>query len=664
MNWKKVFVMLVCFTLVWPFLTGNSGVSAAPQIELDQIKLQQSPYQIGEGWTVDASYSSEPPYAMAIGNKEYLAVGPYGSVIRSTDGRNWKALSKFANYQLTAIAWDGSKYVMFGANTEYENQISYTASEAFVSKDGLEWNKLDFEPGEAIHNLIWGNNEFVAIGMDHVFTSSDGVNWTKTQTHQLRNGYHNIAYVHDTYFLYGYEEKKLYTSKDGRKWTTNKLDTKADIRQMIWSKNQYVGVGNGIYTSKNGITWTKQKNSPANAYLQSIYTDGKLMIAVGHVQNKGTRQQVAYTSKDGMSWKKTDLSGLHADIYALYPVKGGFAGIGSKKTDGYADGSYAIFTADGVKWSYKLIGTSFVGEFTGVATDGKRTVAVGHQGSVVYTDNGVKWHSANPFSWRDSFGRTSLHDVVWGANKFVAVGSGGVYTSTNGVSWKKEKVAFKDQYGQLSKILWTGKFFVASDQSYGVYTSKDGVSWSKVESVSKWDYWLQSMIWDGKRVVGAFQVYNNGNQYIKIMQTTDGKKWTELGKLNVIVVDLAWNGKSYVAADPYNASNIWTSKDAKKWTKAKVNLNSNDNFNFISSVNGQFFGFNNTLQKVNGEYVTYDAYYVSKDGVTWKEVPTPSKFGDVNVRGDHMMNDWVKAHGKYIFVGANGLIMYTNQLDF
>ena len=663
MKWKKVLVVMVCFTFVWSLLTSNVGVAASSQTEVDQITLQQSPYEIGEGWTVDASYSSEPPYAMAIGDQEYMAVGPYGSVIRSTDGRNWKALSKFANYHLTAIAWDGSKYIMFGANTEYENQAFYTASEAFVSKDGLAWTKLDFEPGEAIHNLVWGNNEFVAVGMDHVYTSSDGVNWSKTHTHQLRNGYHNIAYVKDTYFLYGYEEKKLYTSKDGLKWTRHTLDTKADIRQMVWLKNQYVGVGNGIYTSKDGIKWTKQKNSPANVRLQSIFTNGKLTIAVGHVQNKGTQQQVSYTSKDGVSWKKTSLTNLHVDVYTMYPVKDGFAGLGSKKTDGYADGSYAIYTTDGVKWSYKLVGTSFAGDFTAVATNGKRTVAVGHQGSIVYTNNGVKWHSGAPLSYRENFGRNSFFDVVWGANKFVAVGSGGVYTSTNGASWKKMKVAFKDQYGQLSKILWTGKFFVASDQVYGVYTSKDGVSWTKVDSVSKWDYWLTSMIWDGKRVVGAFQVYNNGNQYMRIMQTTDGKKWTELAKLNVIVADLAWNGKGYVAVDPYDASKLWTSKDGKKWTKAKSNLDSQDNFHFITSLNGQFFAFNDSLKRENGEYLNYEAYYVSKEGVSWKEVAVPSKFGELHVRVDHMMHDMVKAHGKYIFVGANGLIMYTSQLD-
>ncbi|MDF9839783.1 hypothetical protein M2105_001129 [Paenibacillus sp. PastF-1] len=94
--------------------------------------------------------------------------------MRSTDGRNWKALSKFGSYHLTTIAWDGTKYVMFGSNTEYEREANYASSEAFASTDGLQWKKIAFEPGEAIHYLTWGKNNFVAVGREHVFTSVTG----------------------------------------------------------------------------------------------------------------------------------------------------------------------------------------------------------------------------------------------------------------------------------------------------------------------------------------------------------------------------------------------------------------------------------------------------------------------------------------------------------
>ncbi|NMO94305.1 WD40/YVTN/BNR-like repeat-containing protein [Paenibacillus lemnae] len=661
---KKTVILFICFTLLWPLLGSGREVSAAPKGSVDQITLKESPYSLGEGWTLDASYSSSPPYSLAIGKREYLAVGPYGTVMKSKDGRSWKALSKFGNYQLTTIAWNGSKYVIFGSNTEYAREAAYAPSEGFVSADGLKWTKIAFEPGEAIHYAAAGKGGFVAVGREHVFTSGDGVKWTKTLTLGSTYGSNSIKYVNGTYFIFGYEEKKIYISRDGRKWTSKPMNTGAGINDLVWTGKQYLGVGNGIYTSKDGVTWKKQSKSPAGVQFQSIFTNGKTYIAVGSASGSLSSGQVSYTSSNGASWAKHDISHV-ASVYTMYPVSGGFAGIGSNKVDGISsDGTYALFTSDGKKWSYRLAGTSGSGDFRGIATNGKRTVAVGLDGSVVYTVNGSQWKSSHPFSFSERLGRAHLFDVAWGAGKFVAVGNGGVYVSADGVSWKSVRVPFKDQYGGLRQILWTGKFFVASDQVYGVYTSKDGLKWTKVSSVSKSDYWLTSMVWDGKRVVAAFQMYNNGKQYTKIMQSTNGTTWAELARLQLTVADMAWNGKGYVAADLTSPTRMWVSKDAKRWTKAGSGsgLDQQDSFQFITSFNGQFFAFNDSLKEAGGDYVTYHAYYVSKDGLKWKEIPVPDKNSDVDTRGNEMMYDGVKAHGKYIFVGAHGHIMYTKTL--
>ncbi|WP_305023249.1 hypothetical protein [Paenibacillus lacisoli] len=215
----------------------------------------------------------------------------------------------------------------------------------------------------------------------------------------------------------------------------------------------------------------------------------------------------------------------------------------------------------------------------------------------------------------------------------------------------------------MSQILWTGKFFVASDQVYGVYISKDGLSWTKVSSVSKSDYWLTSMVSDGKRVVAAFQIYNNGNQYTKIMQSTNGTTWTALATIGINEVQLAWNGQQYMAVYPYDPSKMWISKNARQWSRSAANLDYNDNFEFVTSFGGNFFAFNDSIKEVDGDYVTYNAYYTSRDGVKWKEVAVQNKY-DFDLNGDEMMLDGIKAYGKYIFVGAYGQIMYTNELQF
>lgn len=648
------FILLAAILVPTPAVVAETGQASTEA----SVTLQQSPLSLGEGWTLDTTFSSDAPYALAFGNNEYVAVGPHGSVMKSADGQNWKALTRLPHYQLTHIEYDGSKYVMFGAKAAYESE-TYKPAEAFVSTDAITWKKIDFKPGEAIQQLIWGNNEFVALGTSKVFTSKDGVHWSTSATLQ-KFGYYDLGFAHDTYFLINYDDNTVRISKDGVKWTTKTYNAAANVQHMIWVKNQYIGVGNGIYTSADGVSWKKQSKSPSGATLNFIVHNGTTYIATGYTSmNEGVAVQVAYTSNDGVNWKKHDLSSLQANIYIMYPVKGGFAGIGSNDTQNHPDGTYSIFTKDGSSWSYRLVGTSSTIEFGGIATNGKRTVAVGLNGSVIYTDDGVNWKGSNPFPYQERLGRTHLFDVVWGAGKFVAAGNGGVYTSANGVSWKKEKVPFRDQYGGVRDIVWTGKFFVASAQVDGVFTSNDGVKWTKVESVSKDTYWLTSTVWDGKKLLGAFRIHDftDGVGSTKIMQTTNGTKWTEVQTIPVNQAFIAWNGKQYIALDQYHADVVWVSKDGLKWSKTKSNLTADDNFEFLTAFEGSFFAFSDSLKEINGEYVSYDSYYVSQDGITWREVLIPSN------NSSQRMKDGVKAYGKYIFVGTDGFIMYANELQ-
>ena len=426
---------------------------------------------------------------------------------------------------------------------------------------------------------------------------------------------------------------------------------------MIWVNNKYIGVGNGIYTSADGVSWTKQSNSPKNAVLNSIYTDGKMYIATGR-DSDDYQKQVIYTSSNGTSWTKRDVSSLDVHILTLYPVEGGFAGIGSRQQDNFSDTIFSLYTKNGYEYNKQLIGTTISGELSGLATNGKRTVAVGLLGTILYTDNGSTWHAAKSLSF-GKFARPHLFDIAYGANKFVAVANGGVYTSADGANWSFVKVAELDEYGGLRKILWTGKFFVASDQSEGVFTSSDGIKWTKVKSVS--NDWLTSMVWDGKRLVAAMQVYNNGNQYTKIVQTSNGTSWTTLATLDAIVIELGWNGERYFAVNPYNNREAWVSSDAKSWSKQPMNISSDSNVTFIKAFNGYFMTYNTNL---NENYELKTSYAVSKDGKQWKEIFIPHTAAGFKGTEHHsIMSDAIQAHGKYIFAGAGGLIMSNSELQ-
>ncbi|MFS0873988.1 WD40/YVTN/BNR-like repeat-containing protein [Paenibacillus xylanilyticus] len=664
MRRKSTFLWVVCLSLSLLFLVHPVGsVDAnAEDKTIDSITLKEMPISIGEGWTVDKSYSSNAPYALTKGKNEYIAVGAYGSVIKSKDGITWKALSKFGGYHLTAIDWDGSKYVMFGSNTEYSFTLYKKPSEGFISTDGLTWTKINFNPGETIHQLVWGNGGFVALGEKHIFTSVDGENWTTSRSLYNEYGANSLKYVNGTYFITSiYDDKFVLISKDGQNWSAKKYNESAAIRDIAWTGKQYIGVGNGIYTSADGFTWKKQSKSPSGAELSTIvYGHNKYIVTGATNQKSGINKNIAYTSKDGVNWKKTDLSYLYTNIYIIYPVANGFAGIGSNDRQDAPDSTYSIYTKDGTAWSYRIVGSHTGGELSGLATNGKRTVAVGMNGTVIYTDNGTTWRSSNPFAYREKLGRPNLYDVVWGANKFVAAGHNGIYYSGDGYTWKKASVPFKDEYGQLRKILWTGKFFVASDQTYGTYTSKDGLKWTRIPNVS--DNWLTSMIWDGNRLLATFRVhnFNTGVGTTKLMQTTDGVHWKFVKTIDLDQAHLAWNGSSYVAADQSNSLKTWVSKDGLNWTKKKTTFTKGDftGFDFLTSFDGNFFAMATSYGENNGS----NTYYLSKDGVQWKETAVPSKNQGLSSVGIQRMQDGIKMYGKFIFVGGYGEIMYARKL--
>src|SRR5690606_1763077 len=175
------------------------------------------------------------------GNNEYIAVGNYGSVMKSKDGKQWTTLTRFANYQLTAIAWNGSHYILAGANTDYAQESIVTPSELFISTDGLEWEKVNFNQNDSILYLSYGEGQFVASGKKGAYASTDGLTWTETLKHKVDYYYNPLFYVNHTFFMHVYEENLTYTSKDGKVWTKHAFDEKANIQDFVWFNGQYVG---------------------------------------------------------------------------------------------------------------------------------------------------------------------------------------------------------------------------------------------------------------------------------------------------------------------------------------------------------------------------------------------------------------------------------------
>ncbi len=107
----------------------------------------------------------------------------------------------------------------------------------------------------------------------------------------------------------------------------------------------------------------------------------------------------------------------------------------------------------------------------GVATNGKRWVAVGEQNAIFSSQDGVAWTRRTPVK------TVVLHDVLWDGARFVAVGSdGAVLTSSDGDAWTEQA----PMYYTLNAIAWNGKGYVGvgGEAARVIFSSPDLNAWT------------------------------------------------------------------------------------------------------------------------------------------------------------------------------------------
>jgi flagellin len=150
------------------------------------------------------------PSGIIYGNGVFVATGGNGSsvgsdggVMQSNDGINWTRIFNTSipidpNYFSTSqngIAFDGSKFTMVGYDSK--NGLSKT----LTSTDGLNWQVYD-NP-DKVGSICYDGEKFIGIGYSSIYTSEDGISWTKQGNLIGYNASDSIAYLGGKYFIFG-----------------------------------------------------------------------------------------------------------------------------------------------------------------------------------------------------------------------------------------------------------------------------------------------------------------------------------------------------------------------------------------------------------------------------------------------------------------------------
>jgi photosystem II stability/assembly factor-like uncharacterized protein len=244
----------------------------------------------GVRWTAvsNSRFGDESVNGIAYGGNRFVAVGDSGTMAYSTDGVTWTAAANSTIWNRTDpggytwavhisnVAYGSNRFVAVGMY----GKMAYSA-------DGRSWTAVSNSRfGESdIIAVTYNGNRFVAVGEDGKMTySADGATWTAVSNSRFGSSAINgIAYSGDRFVAVGEDGKMAYSS-DGASWTavSNSRFDGSGIWDIAWGNNRFVAVGSGkMAYSADGITWTAVANSPSDDDIYGIAYGGNRFVAVG-----------------------------------------------------------------------------------------------------------------------------------------------------------------------------------------------------------------------------------------------------------------------------------------------------------------------------------------------------------------------------------------------
>jgi hypothetical protein len=213
-------------------------------------------------------------------------------------------------------------------------------------------------------------------------------------------------------------------------------------------------------TSPDGKNWTKLPAPLPQAWPglggSAAVFAGQFVVVAG---------EDSWTSPDGLTFAKHTQTGTGATHWQAIAQGGGHILVVG---DSNGSGGDRKVSEDGVTWhDWAEGGPHLVGAAYGAGV----FVFVGATGRRAWTDDGVTIHDTDDASMGDFQG------VAWDGAKFVAIGGGGLTTSTDGKTWSKTPMMYLPGVSAYG-----GGLFLTTTWESNILTSTNGATWTTVFS--------------------------------------------------------------------------------------------------------------------------------------------------------------------------------------
>lgn len=241
----------------------------------------------GTSWTAaTGTGASIGVYGITYGNNRFVAVGRYGYISYSVDGKSWTKVDGLFDVGgiINDVAYGGGKYVAVGRELIDSAAPVWEAKTAY-STDGETWTIVDtpsFGDSE-IMGVTYGAGKFIAVGENGKMEySADGTVWSPVSDPKFgTNTVYGITYGgpagSEKFVAVGRASYGGYAraySSDGITWEavsdTILSGALAKPNRVAWGGNKFIAVaGEGVMlVSADGISWLKMNGGTGTGNTQ------------------------------------------------------------------------------------------------------------------------------------------------------------------------------------------------------------------------------------------------------------------------------------------------------------------------------------------------------------------------------------------------------------
>lgn len=202
----------------------------------------------GVNWTLSDSTQPLGLSKITFNDEFLIAVNGSNSTFRSYDGLKWEALGsiiKDKGVNLNDIFWDGKCFVAVGSKSYDLEDITSTNKKGLfaTSKDGLEWTYKIFEHITEFSSIDYNGKKHIT-SEDNIFELTDD-KLLKSIKSINRKNFTSLVCYNDLFLgtsnISGIN--LLFTSEDGINWTAVSESYDSHIYQIAFYANKFFAVG-------------------------------------------------------------------------------------------------------------------------------------------------------------------------------------------------------------------------------------------------------------------------------------------------------------------------------------------------------------------------------------------------------------------------------------